>query len=147
MQEKAKNRNLSDQQRESILVHLLQHYKHGKLKHGTIGTIAMDFKCNRVTISRLWKQYLNAINSDEEPLACIKSKIKEKSGRRRKLSKEEMQSLLQHVPLEQRNSLRNLAKATGISRSTIFRAKKEGLIQFTAPTYHVVQSASTPLTR
>ena len=120
------NKNLSNEQRRAVVHELLIRYKNGKLKYGAIKCVFDMFMCGRVNVWRLWKVYLKGKTSGNA-FSAISSKIKVNSGRK-PISKRFIESKVFRVPFCQRGHLRNLAFATGISVSTLSRAKSRGVI-------------------
>ena len=104
-----------------ILHHLLSIYQpdEGKLPHGTYTKVANKFGIGRMAVKNIW---------DRREDFNFK-KRRSNSGRKAKRTDEQILSAVRQVPLSQRTTLRKLAEATGIPKTTLQRKMKEGLLE------------------
>lgn len=120
----SKHKQLSNEQRNGILQHLLQLKKGNKLPKGAINETATVFDVSRLTVSKIWreaqKQYQSGLLS-----ADVSSKKRGNCGRKRKDYSTNI-SNIKNVPLNSRSTIRSLSSATQIPSTTLFRIFKEG---------------------
>lgn len=114
----------TNEQRNAILQFLLPRSANGKLRKGAIGVAANEFKCNPVTISRIWKRAA-ACYAAGKRCANVDSMKKIKCGRKRKDYSENI-NRMREVPFNRRRNLRSLSFAIDVPKSTLFRIFKRG---------------------
>ncbi|OWZ10991.1 hypothetical protein PHMEG_00016052, partial [Phytophthora megakarya] len=118
--------NLSDAQRECIIQELLGRSIGNKLARGAKADVARQFKCQPPAVTKIWARYQttssNGISGGE-----WKSRIKEKSGRKR-LDRVAAAEKLKQVSLDDRQVERRAAAAAGISRHLVRELMKEGVV-------------------
>ena len=103
----------------------------GKLPYGTYTKVAAKFGIGRMTAKYIWD---GRENFDFK-------KRRSTRGRKAKRTNEEILEAVKNVPWSQRTTLRKLAEATDIPKSTLHRKMKEGLLEITfdSKTLQVVQ--------
>lgn len=114
----------------------------GRLRHGAISQAAEQFSVHRRTISRLWEtvgakvnEHLNNQNNQQEnhannllPNHLFESNRKGNCGRRQSWDRDALAVHVKSLPKKKRRTVRDLAAATNIPKSTIFRMmQSEGL--------------------
>jgi hypothetical protein len=120
-----RNPNLSNDQREAVLHLLLQRVKDdGKLKKGALTELASLHNVTPQTIGRVWARYKDSLNSTG--VGNVHSK-RYNCGRK-KSPITELHRIVS-VPLNRRSTIRSLACATGIPKSTLHRRLKQGAIR------------------
>ncbi|RLN56877.1 hypothetical protein BBJ29_002702 [Phytophthora kernoviae] len=125
---KEMRKNLTDQERLAIVQFLLANSAGGRLKHGDMKAAATHFGVHRATIRRLWKLHL--VTSNAEGLAGnVASRIKGRSGRKPKVSDEEMKDRIAAIPPDRRMTGRGLSAALGVSNSVVVRLVREGKLR------------------
>ncbi|CAI5727577.1 unnamed protein product [Peronospora effusa] len=125
---KVKRKNLTDQQRMTIVHYLLANSAAGRLKHGDMKTAATHFGVHRATIRRLWK--LHMASSVTDGLAGnVASRIKGHSGRKPKIPDEELKARIAAIPVESRMTGRGLSTALQVSNSVVVRLIKSGKLR------------------
>ena len=132
-----KKPNLTSEERRSIVSALLLTVKPGdpnlKLSHGALTAVARDFNVNRKTIKKIWDRAL-ANYHDSHVRAFVSSPQKRtNSGRKQLYDRDEVRAAIKQLPLYQRKTLRSLAAALGISKSTLFRMKESKLDKVIVP--------------
>jgi transposase-like protein len=132
-----KKPNLTSEERRSIVSALLLTVKPGdpnlKLSHGALTAVARDFNVNRKTIKKIWDRAL-ANYHDPHVRAFVSSPQKRtNSGRKQLYDRDEVRAAIKQLPLYQRKTLRSLAAALGISKSTLFRMKESELDKVIVP--------------
>jgi transposase len=110
---------LSNEDRKAIS-HLMSLYynRDGKLKRGTYKFIASLYSVSISTIKRIWKR------TKETGEVCHK---KTKNCGRKRVQIDHNQ--FRQIPLSKRSTLRDLASALNISKSSLQRAQKRGTIR------------------
>ncbi|KAF4316330.1 hypothetical protein BBO99_00006842 [Phytophthora kernoviae] len=115
---KEMRKNLTDQERLAIVQFLLANSAGGRLKHGDMKAAATHFGVHRATIRRLWKLHLATSNA-EGLAGNVASRIKGRSGRKPKVSDEEMKDRIAAIPPDRRMTGRGLSAALGVSNSVV----------------------------
>ncbi|CAI5735249.1 unnamed protein product [Hyaloperonospora brassicae] len=123
-----KRKNLTDQQRAAIVHYLLANSAAGRLKHGDIKAAAIHFGVHRATIRRLWKLYMDSSVTDGLA-GNVASRIKGRSGRKPKVSDEELKRRIAAIPAERRMTGRGLSTALEVSNSVVVRLIKTGKLR------------------
>ena len=125
---KEKRKNLTDQQRAAIVHYLLANSAAGRLKHGDIKAASIHFNVHRATIRRLWKLYMDSSVTDGLA-GNVASRIKGRSGRKPKVSDEELKARIAAIPAERRMTGRGLSTALEVSNSVVVRLIKTGKLR------------------
>lgn len=122
-------RNLSNEQRASLLQSLLKHKvsNNTKLRKGALLEAARAFGVSTKTCKRIWERFLET--SDASGSGGDVSHRKHQSGRPKKISAEELLQKIEELPEETRSSVRGLARALGMPHTTIHRRLKSGEIR------------------
>ncbi|KAL2923733.1 Homeobox-leucine zipper protein HDG5, partial [Bienertia sinuspersici] len=95
-----------------------------KLPHGIINKLATEWGVSRHTIQRIWRETLKQYRAGSA--IGLHTKKARRGGRKRYTLQT---SQLTEVPLRQRTTLRSLASALNISKSTVHRMVKRGEIK------------------
>jgi hypothetical protein len=142
-------RNLSNEQRSSLLQSLLKHKMkcssngssninrsninssssilHHKLRKGALLEASRAFGVSTKTCKRIWERFLET--SDATGSGGDVSHRKHQSGRPKKISSMELLTKIAELPKETRSSVRGLARALGMPHTTIHRRLKSGEIK------------------
>ncbi len=135
-------RNLSNEQRESLLQSLLkrrddvndERNRNGKsstFSKEALEEVAQAFGVSTKTCTRIWQRFLET--ADDSGSGGDVSHRKNKSGRHKKISAQELVTKIRGLPLETRSSVRGLARALGMPHTTIHRRLRSGEIQLESP--------------
>lgn len=119
--------NLTDTEREGVVLFLLQRYSGGKLENGAISAAAEKILVSRKTIGTIWKIAKQNIGSGAISVD-VRSKIKQNSGRKQKDRKPILDKIAA-VPLRLRTTLRGLSAAENEPMTTLHRIFKEGKLK------------------
>ncbi|RHZ05742.1 hypothetical protein DYB26_011183 [Aphanomyces astaci] len=104
-----------------VIARLLRFAKNGKLARGAITTIAAEIHLHRTTVSKIWHAFRrNARMPSSRP-----GRVDPKSL----YSTDYVSNLVSGVPEDQRNTLRILSDATGLTLGTLHRKLRDGTIQ------------------
>ncbi|KAL4560955.1 hypothetical protein LXL04_033112 [Taraxacum kok-saghyz] len=117
-----KNTTLAE--RQAIYQFLLQKSIDGELKKGSISEVASIFSVSKRTISRIWHQA--KIHVDQGLPIDLSSNKPMAVGRKRVQIN---LSQVSEIPLRRRANIRSLAKSINVSKSTMDRRIKEGVIR------------------
>lgn len=99
-----KKREFSSKDQVAIVQFLMHQKKKEKLQKGAVTLAAKQFKCNRMTISRIWKR-ASENNCQGESYANVDSlKKKQNCGRKCKDYGEKLEKL-RHIPLSRRGTI------------------------------------------
>ena len=139
-------RNLSNEQRASLLQSLLKHRADAtndgsngnnskatsnnnstKLRKGALLEASKTFGVSTKTCKRIWERFLET--ADDDLSGGDVSHRKHQSGRPKKISALELEQKILQLPQESRSSVRGLARALGMPHTTIHRRLKSGEIQ------------------
>ena len=113
--------NLTDSQRRAIYETLLQWTKDGKLPKGCISEVAAKFSVSTKTVSRIWQRGRESIESELSAADASLRKKGRSGGRKKALDF----SRIADIPLRKRSSIRSLASALDIPKSTLHARIKE----------------------
>jgi len=118
-------KNLSNDERQAIYEFLLTQSNDGKLKKGSMGAAANLYSASIRTVSRIWHRAILSIANGANS-ADVSSRIAGTVGRR----KIEMDlSQAAGIPLRRRTSIRSLANALNVPKSTFHDRVAEGAIR------------------
>ncbi|CAN0260747.1 unnamed protein product, partial [Pylaiella littoralis] len=121
-----KRKNLTTSEKRAAIAELLKGSKNGKLGKGDLKRVGEQFQQHPQTISRLWKD-CNKQKDAGEVDPNLDNKRKQKSGRKG-IDLVSIQAALAGIPIKNRTTIRGVAAALGIPRSTLFdNLKKLGL--------------------
>lgn len=118
-------RNLKNEERQAIYELVLSKMTNGKPAKGSFTEIAGQFKVHPITVSRIYKAGRKSI-AEGSICANVSSKKSGKCGRK---SQEIDLDYVKSVPLSQRGTIRSLAAAIGVPKSTLHRKFKEGQLK------------------
>jgi transposase-like protein len=126
---KRKRPDLTNEQRQQIISCLLEELKPGgqdhELKRGAIVRASTQFDVNTKTIGKIWTR---AKESRLDPLQLAFRASPRKKGRcgtTPKYSPDELREAIKALPAHQKRSIRTIATALSISKSTVGRLKVE----------------------
>jgi len=117
-------RNLTDRQRQDIYEDLLQISNHGKLKRTHTTHVATKHNVHLRTVQRIWQRAQNC-KAQGIPVD-VKSRIP-KNCHRKKIQVD--LSRVADIPLNRRGTIRSLAHALGVHKTTLHRWFTEGLLR------------------
>ncbi|CAN0029583.1 unnamed protein product [Pylaiella littoralis] len=120
--ETPKRKNLNDAERSAVIVELHKGSNNGVLRKGDFTRVALLFGTNRWTIAGLWKEYgrqkdAGVVSPD------LHNKRRGKSGQKG-VNLDSLRELLKGIPIKNRTTIRGVAAALGIPRSTLHRNLK-----------------------
>lgn len=135
------SKNMTYAERCAMLDFLLQRRHEGsnKLARHAVTDAAAEFKVDRRTVSRLWKRAVQSMENGDAVTDVASRKVGHRGRRKRDWSAE--LERVKQIPLEKRGSIRALASAVGIPKTTLFELLK----QDKCPT-RVIDSIKPPLT-
>ena len=97
----------------------------GKFSRGTLKLVAGDYHVCPRTIRRVWERARQNFENPEVR-QFRSSPRKKKCGRHRKWDPDEIREAVKLIPLFKRRTIRDLAHALAIPKSTLFRLKNDG---------------------
>ena len=118
-----KCRNLTDTERQQIYEALLERSNRGKLKKNATNVVAHMFQVSRYQVRRVWRRVKQC---------CAQVRPVDVRSRRKNCGRKRIQidlSDVLRVPLHRRRTIRSLANAIGVKKSTLHRWFKEGLLR------------------
>ncbi|EAZ28266.1 hypothetical protein OsJ_12237 [Oryza sativa Japonica Group] len=119
--EENSSRELTNTQRQRIYELLLAKSKDGKLEKDTTRAVAQVFNVSIRTVQRIWKRAKLCIAHGVQ--VNVDSRKCYNCGRKKVVID---LSVVSAIPLRQRSTIRSLAEALGVSKSTLHRLFKEG---------------------
>jgi hypothetical protein len=123
-------RNLTDAERQQIYEALLERSNHGTLKTKSTTVVAQLFQVSRYRVQRIW-QRAKQCRAQGRPVD-VRSRMLKKCGRKK--IQVDLSKILS-VPLHKRSTIRSLAQAIGVKKSTLHRWFKEGLLRRHSSTF------------
>lgn len=123
------NKNMTFDERREMLDFLLARRADptgkapAKLARNAINEAAVEFCVDRRTVSRLWKRAAASLERGE-PVCDVASRKVGRQGRRKRDWSAALDKV-REVPVEQRGSIRALASAVGIPKTTLFELLRE----------------------
>ena len=126
VQEQRRKKELTRDQRTQIVSRLLFELQHhgadGNFARGTLTAVAIEFHVCEKTIRNVWKR---AVENFQDPdIRQFRASPKKRNcGRPRKWNHDDVREAVKLVPLFQRKSIRDLAHALGIPKSTLHLMK------------------------
>ncbi|ETI42569.1 hypothetical protein F441_12314 [Phytophthora nicotianae CJ01A1] len=119
------SRNLTYDERRAMLDFLLKRRIEGstKLMRHAVTDAATEFGVDRRTVSRLWKRAVQSLENGDEVCDVASRKVGRRGRRKRDWSAE--LERVKEIPLAQRGSIRALATAVGIPKTTLYELLKE----------------------
>ncbi|KAL4177912.1 hypothetical protein KRP22_002838 [Phytophthora ramorum] len=118
-------KNLTYDERRAMLDFLLKRRVEGtsKLARHAVMDAAAEFRVDRRTVSRLWKRAVQSLENGDEVCDVASRKVGRRGRRKRDWSAE--LERVKEIPLAQRGSIRALATAVGIPKTTLYELLKE----------------------
>lgn len=119
------SRNLTYDERRAMLDFLMQRRVENttKLARHAVTDAATEFGVDRRTVSRLWKRAVQSLEKGDEVCDVASRKVGRRGRRKRDWSVE--LERVKEIPLAQRGSIRALATAVGIPKTTLYELLKE----------------------
>ena len=115
---------MTETQRQQIYAALLERSARGRLKRNTTTIVAQMFQVSRYKVQRIW-QRAKECRAQGIPVDVRSRKPKRSGCKKAQIDLFEVLS----VPLHSRSTIRSLAKAIGVKRSTLHRWFKKGLLR------------------
>ncbi|GMI77351.1 hypothetical protein HRI_001404400 [Hibiscus trionum] len=119
------NKQLSKEQRQALFETLLKLNNNGKLPKGSIHQIAAMFLVSTKTVSRLWNKVKRSV---EQGIVVDVGSLYHRRTFTKRMVSLNMDRILE-IPLRRRTNIRSMAKALDMSKSTLHRRIREGLIK------------------
>ena len=117
-------RNLTDRQRQDIYEDLLQRSKNGKLKRTDTAHVATKFNVQLRTVQHIWQR---AKKCKAQGIPVDVKSLKPKNCGSKKIEVD--LSRVADISLNRRGTIRSLANAFGVKKTTLHRWFKEGLLR------------------
>ncbi|OQR89047.1 hypothetical protein ACHHYP_06502 [Achlya hypogyna] len=114
------HRNLTDLERCGVYQQLLDMTQGGTLPCTAFRDVSRQFNCNPRTVKRIWIRGQESVAAGSLA-AIVSSKIRANSGCKATRTPGDIETAIKAVPHDARQTLRSLAAAVGISKSTILR--------------------------
>jgi transcriptional regulator with XRE-family HTH domain len=114
-------------------------------KHASLKEVAILFDVSEPTVNRIWKRARDSFK-DPEIKSFSASPLK-KSGRPVKWSRDDMRESIKEVPLQHKKTIRKLAKALGVPKTTVHRIKQDTLANAIVPHINSVKPLRTDLNK
>jgi len=122
-------RELTSDERKQIVSRLLTEAQQGgdvgKFPRGTITAVAADFHVCRKTITNIWTRAQENYADPTVRQYQASPRKKRNCGRKKKWDPEAIMEAIKEIPLFRRRTIRDLAAALGIPKSTLFDLKNE----------------------
>ena len=109
-QQKEKRNNLDSDHRDAVIGELLRGSSEGKLAKGDIQRVAAQFKSNRWTIARVWKEYQQQ-KDDGVVKPLLRNKRLGNAGRKG-LDFVKYVEALREIPIKNRTTIRSISSST-----------------------------------
>jgi hypothetical protein len=124
-----KKRNLTSEERRAIVSRLILSIKPDdpdlKLGRGVITATANSYHVSRITIRKVWQRALANYRNPNIRSFMSSPQKKGNCGRKQKWNREEVREAVKALPLFQKRTIRSLAQALGIPKSTLFDLKED----------------------
>ena len=120
-----KTKEMSNSDRERVVLTLIESMVDGQLPKGKISEVAADMSFSRQTISSIWGTSKRARANGNFSLSAVHKKISQRQGNF-KYNLQELGESLEALPDGRRETLRDLAKALSVSTTTIKKAMNAG---------------------
>jgi hypothetical protein len=121
--------NLTSQQRSDIVQALLLIVVPGdvelKLMLGAIKSVSETFHVDRKTIRKIWQHALVNFNNPDIKRLISSPKKKGNSGRPQQWIRQDVRDAVSLLPLNQRRTIRSIASALEIPKSSVFRMRRD----------------------
>jgi hypothetical protein len=123
------NRELTSDERKQIVSRLLTEAQNGgelgKFPRGTITAVAADFHVSSKTLRRVWARAQENYADPTVRQYQASPRKKRNCGRKKKWDPEAIKEAIKDIPLFRRRTIRDLAAALGIPKSTLFDLKND----------------------
>jgi hypothetical protein len=127
---RGKKSQLTSCQRQAMVAALIMSIKDGNdeqiLTRGAITAVARRFHVHRETVANVWARARENFLNPEINSFRSESLRMGNSGRKIKWNRAEVQEAVKEIPLHQRGTIRDLAVALGIPKTTVWRMLSEG---------------------
>ena len=120
-------RNLSFEERQSVITFLLSHSVNGKLSRGQIAEAAEAVNCHRNSISAIWKRH-NETKTAQNHVGDVSSRITLNSGRIG-YNYNELKQKLKELPFQKRRTMRDISVNMNVSTSVVNKMLQLGKIR------------------
>ena len=124
-----KGKDLTVRQRRDVVSRLLWELKdHGptmKFPKGVVTAVASEFRVSHDTIRRVWKRAVENFNDPDVKQFCASPQKINNCGRPHKWNRDELREAVKAVPSNHQKTIRSLACALGIPKSTLFAMKSD----------------------
>lgn len=117
--------NLTLDERIAVVAALSSLLRNGVLQRGALSNTARLFGRHRHTIERVWSRRRQSGNASID----LSSRMKGVVGRHPKRSVEEALAAIERVPINKRSTLRTLALAAKLPKTTVVRLLKSGVVR------------------
>lgn len=117
-------KNLTDEERNLCVQFILQHSKNGKPKYGRLLEAQNIFQVLKETVARIWKAA-----REQQAQGIMIHIISKKKGRKRDHNKQPDYPLISSLPLSSRSSFRRMELELDVSRATLSRWYKAGMLR------------------
>jgi DNA-binding transcriptional regulator YhcF (GntR family) len=121
---RTRSKDLTAAQRQQIYEALLEKSNRGKLKRNTTNEVAQMFNVNRHAVWRIWRQ-AKQCRANGVPVDISSRKVKNSGRRRVELDLSQVET----IPLHRRCTIRSLAHALGMNKSTVHKMFKDGFLR------------------
>jgi hypothetical protein len=122
-------RDLTSSERRNIVSTLLLSVKPGdpdmKLLRGVIQSCADAYRVNRFTIRKVWQRALANYHNPNIQAFISSPQRKGACGRPRKWNRDDVREAVTNLALHQKRTIRSIATALEIPKSTVFRMKED----------------------
>jgi hypothetical protein len=123
------NKDLTGDERKQMVSRMLSLARHGddgvKFPRGTITAIASEFHVCTQTLRRVWARARENYSDPTVRQYQASPRKKGRCGRKKKWDPDAVREAIRDIPLFQRRTLRDLAAALGIPKSTLFDLKND----------------------
>lgn len=124
------NKDLTSDERKQMVSRMLTLARHGdhgvKFPRGTITAVAAEFHVCTQTLRRVWARAReNNLDPTVRQYQASPRKKGRRCGRKKKWDPEAIRDAIREIPLHKRRTIRDLAEALGIPKSTLFDLKND----------------------
>ena len=137
VQDPRRKKNLTNDERMQVVSTMLRelqnHGNDGKLARGTITAVALEFHVCTKTIRNIWRVPSRILKIRKFGALCKSQKLG-RSGRRKKWNHDDICEAVKLVPNFQRRTIRDLAVAIGIPKSTLHAMKLQSRQEMSSKT-------------
>ena len=87
--------------------------------------MALEIYVSHDTIRQVWKRAVENFNDPDVKQFCASPQKINNCGRPHKWNRDELREAIKEVPIHQRRTIRSIASALNVPKSTLFRMKGE----------------------